>query len=160
MILSARWPPAINIFFFICSRRAKPFTPTPTPLVLSAQALEDVKKGFIKTEDKSYQLQKLAEQRKMATVSRTDHSLSRSEKAMTARFFFLCQWTRAFTKALPKKKEKKHNFFHTSRKQKQTPQCFHWCLLSVNCNAFACVRARISLHLSQSAKNHATTQHN
>ncbi|KAF3834050.1 hypothetical protein F7725_025254 [Dissostichus mawsoni] len=31
------------------------------------QALEDVKKGFIKTEDKSYQLQKLAEQRKMAT---------------------------------------------------------------------------------------------
>ncbi|KAK5610083.1 Sorting nexin-27 [Crenichthys baileyi] len=31
------------------------------------QALDDVKKGFIKTEDKSYQLQKLAEQRKMAT---------------------------------------------------------------------------------------------
>uniref|UniRef100_A0A665WYS2 Sorting nexin-27 n=1 Tax=Echeneis naucrates TaxID=173247 RepID=A0A665WYS2_ECHNA len=29
------------------------------------QALDDVKKGFIKTEDKSYQLQKLAEQRKM-----------------------------------------------------------------------------------------------
>lgn len=43
---------------------AKPLTP-----LLSAQALEDVKKGFIKTEDKSYQLQKLAEQRKMATVS-------------------------------------------------------------------------------------------
>lgn len=40
-----------------------------------AQALEDVKKGFIKTEDKSYQLQKLAEQRKMATVSPTDRSL-------------------------------------------------------------------------------------
>lgn len=39
------------------------------------QALEDVKKGFIKTEDKSYQLQKLAEQHKMATVSPTDHSL-------------------------------------------------------------------------------------
>lgn len=39
------------------------------------QALEDVKKGFIKTEDKSYQLQKLAEQRKMATVSPTDSSL-------------------------------------------------------------------------------------
>ncbi|XP_043994817.1 sorting nexin-27a [Gambusia affinis] len=31
------------------------------------QALDDVKKGFMKTEDKSYQLQKLAEQRKMAT---------------------------------------------------------------------------------------------
>uniref|UniRef100_A0A8C6PH39 Sorting nexin 27a n=1 Tax=Nothobranchius furzeri TaxID=105023 RepID=A0A8C6PH39_NOTFU len=31
------------------------------------QALDDVKKGFIKTEDKSYQLQKLVEQRKMAT---------------------------------------------------------------------------------------------
>ncbi|XP_004073751.1 sorting nexin-27 [Oryzias latipes] len=31
------------------------------------QALDDVKKGFIKTEDKSYQLQKLAEQHKMAT---------------------------------------------------------------------------------------------
>uniref|UniRef100_A0A8C7GXU1 Sorting nexin 27 n=1 Tax=Oncorhynchus kisutch TaxID=8019 RepID=A0A8C7GXU1_ONCKI len=30
------------------------------------QALDDVKKGFIKTEDKSYQLTKLAEQRKMA----------------------------------------------------------------------------------------------
>ncbi|XP_022538744.2 sorting nexin-27a [Astyanax mexicanus] len=31
------------------------------------QAQDDVKKGFIKAEDKSYQLQKLAEQRKMAT---------------------------------------------------------------------------------------------
>lgn len=49
-------------------------TPRP-PHPLSAQALEDVKKGFIKTEDKSYQLQKLAEQRKMATVSPTEHSL-------------------------------------------------------------------------------------
>lgn len=39
------------------------------------QALEDVKKGFIKTEDKSYQLHKLAEQRKLATVSPTDHAL-------------------------------------------------------------------------------------
>lgn len=49
-------------------------TPTP-PSTPSVQALEDVKKGFIKTEDKSYQLQKLAEQRKMATVSPTDQSL-------------------------------------------------------------------------------------
>lgn len=34
-----------------------------------------MKKGFIKTEDKSYQLQKLAEQRKMATVSPTGRPL-------------------------------------------------------------------------------------
>lgn len=48
-------------------------TPNPhQPHLLSVQALDDVKKGFIKTEDKSYQLQKLAEQRKMATVSLTD----------------------------------------------------------------------------------------
>ncbi|KAG7225503.1 hypothetical protein INR49_027498 [Caranx melampygus] len=38
------------------------------------QALDDVKKGFIKTEDKSYQLQKLAEQRKMATMEPTSPS--------------------------------------------------------------------------------------
>lgn len=35
-----------------------------------------MKKGSIKTEDKSYQLQKLAEQRKMATVSPTGQPLS------------------------------------------------------------------------------------
>lgn len=46
-----------------------------TPTSAFVQALEDVKKGFIKTEDKSYQLQKLAEQRKTATVSPTDRSL-------------------------------------------------------------------------------------
>lgn len=34
-----------------------------------------MKKGFVKTEDKSYQLQKLAEQRKMATVSPTGRPL-------------------------------------------------------------------------------------
>lgn len=33
------------------------------------QALDDVKKGFIKAEQKSYQLQKLAEQKKMSMVS-------------------------------------------------------------------------------------------
>lgn len=31
--------------------------------------MDDVKKGFIKAEQKSYQLQKLAEQKKMSTVS-------------------------------------------------------------------------------------------
>lgn len=36
-----------------------------------SQALDDVKKGFIKVEEKSYQLQKLAEQKKMAVVSPT-----------------------------------------------------------------------------------------
>lgn len=49
--------------------------PPTTPTSVFVQALEDVKKGFIKTEDKSYQLQKLAEQRKMATVSPTERSL-------------------------------------------------------------------------------------
>lgn len=33
------------------------------------QAADDVKKGFIKVEQKSYQLQKLAEQKKMSMVS-------------------------------------------------------------------------------------------
>ncbi|CDQ95757.1 unnamed protein product [Oncorhynchus mykiss] len=33
------------------------------------QAVDDVKRGFIKAEEKSYQLQKLAEQKKMAMVS-------------------------------------------------------------------------------------------
>lgn len=50
-----------------------PVAPRCPPMCV--QALDDVKKGFIKTEDKSYQLQKLAEQRKMATVSPTDQSL-------------------------------------------------------------------------------------
>lgn len=35
----------------------------------SLQAVDDVKKGFIKVEQKSYQLQKLAEQKKMSMVS-------------------------------------------------------------------------------------------
>ncbi|XP_053494301.1 sorting nexin-27a isoform X2 [Ictalurus furcatus] len=39
----------------------------PLALHYCFQAQDDVKKGFIKAEDKSYQLQKLAEQRKMAT---------------------------------------------------------------------------------------------
>lgn len=52
-----------------------PPTQPPLALLLSFQALDDVKKGFIKTEDKSYQLQKLAEQRKMATVSPTNQPL-------------------------------------------------------------------------------------
>lgn len=56
------------------------------PLPTTVQALEDVKKGFIKTEDKSYQLQKLAEQRKMATVSPTDPSLFREGIGGTALF--------------------------------------------------------------------------
>lgn len=34
-----------------------------------SQALDDVKKGFIKVGETSYQLQKLNEQRKMTTVS-------------------------------------------------------------------------------------------
>ncbi len=34
-----------------------------------SQALDDVKKGFIKVGEKSYQLQKLTEQRKMTMVS-------------------------------------------------------------------------------------------
>lgn len=36
------------------------------------QALDDVKKGFIKVEEKSYQVQKLAEQKKMSMVSPTE----------------------------------------------------------------------------------------
>lgn len=38
-------------------------------LALSLQATDDVKKGFIKAEQQSYQLQKLAEQKKMSMVS-------------------------------------------------------------------------------------------
>lgn len=56
------------------------------PHLLFVQALDDVKKGFIKTEDKSYQLQKLAEQRKMATVSLTDQSLFWEGIGMTTLF--------------------------------------------------------------------------
>nr|XP_015224306.1 PREDICTED: sorting nexin-27 [Lepisosteus oculatus] len=37
----------------------------PQAVPLSLQAVDDVKKGFIKAEEKAYQLQKLAEQRKM-----------------------------------------------------------------------------------------------
>lgn len=89
-----------------------------TPLVLSAQALEDVKKGFIKTEDKSYQLQKLAEQRKMATVSRTDHSLSTPGMGMTALFFPL-PVNQSLHQNITKKERKKTQLLshlHTSRK--------------------------------------------
>lgn len=51
--------------------------PSPTFSLFSVvQAQDDVKKGFIKAEDKAYQLQKLAEQRKMTTVS---HSSSVAE---------------------------------------------------------------------------------
>ena len=38
-------------------------------LILPLQAVDDVKKAFIKAEQKSYQLQKLAEQKKMSMVS-------------------------------------------------------------------------------------------
>lgn len=38
-------------------------------LTSSLKAVDDVKKGFIKAEQKSYQLQKLAEQKKMSMVS-------------------------------------------------------------------------------------------
>lgn len=40
-------------------------------LFFSLQALDDVKKGFIKVEEKSYQLQKLAELKKMSMVSQS-----------------------------------------------------------------------------------------
>ncbi len=50
------------------------------------QAQDDVKKGFIKAEDKAYQLQKLAEQRKMTTVS---HTLSIIKCCIEMLFVFL-----------------------------------------------------------------------
>lgn len=64
---------------FMCCCASLFFLPNrpPHPHPLSVQALDDVKKGFIKTEDKSYQLQKLAEQHKMATVGKTDPPLFR-----------------------------------------------------------------------------------
>lgn len=100
-----------------------------TPLVLSAQALEDVKKGFIKTEDKSYQLQKLAEQRKMATVSRTDHSLSTPGMGMPALFFSFASEPEPSPKHYQKRKKKAQllSHLHTSRKTnlKQQQLCFH-----------------------------------
>lgn len=108
-------------FFFYLLSPCQAFH-THTPLVLSAQALEDVKKGFIKTEDKSYQLQKLAEQRKMATVSRTDHSLSSPGMGMTALFFPL-PVNQSLHQNITKKERKKHNFFHTSRKQMKNNNC-------------------------------------
>lgn len=39
------------------------------------QAVDDVKKGYIKAEEKSYQLQKLYEQRKMVMVGLCPHNL-------------------------------------------------------------------------------------
>lgn len=39
------------------------------------QAVDDVKKGYIKAEEKSYQLQKLYEQRKMVMVGLCPHHL-------------------------------------------------------------------------------------
>lgn len=76
-----------NDHFCVVASFHGPLTPPPLhPSSLLVQALEDVKKGFIKTEDKSYQLQKLAEQRKMATVSPTDRSLFEEAKGMTALF--------------------------------------------------------------------------
>lgn len=39
------------------------------PIFSHSQAVDDVKKGYIKAEEKSYQLQKLCEQRKMVMVS-------------------------------------------------------------------------------------------
>lgn len=47
-------------------------------LALSLQATDDVKKGFIKAEQQSYQLQKLAEQKKMSMVSLTCGQMSHS----------------------------------------------------------------------------------
>lgn len=41
------------------------------------QAVDDVKKGYIKAEEKSYQLQKLYEQRKMVMVGLCPHILFR-----------------------------------------------------------------------------------
>lgn len=43
-----------------------------SPFWSPLQAVDDVKKGFIKAEQKSYQLQKLAEQKKMSMVSLSD----------------------------------------------------------------------------------------
>lgn len=43
--------------------------PRDSTLIFPAQAVDDVKKGYIKAEEKSYQLQKLCEQRKMVMVS-------------------------------------------------------------------------------------------
>lgn len=55
---------------FIFSVSLLSFFPTSFGIHVScSQAQDDVKKGFIKAEDKSYQLQKLAEQRKTATVT-------------------------------------------------------------------------------------------
>lgn len=55
-------------FFAVCEWMCVLHMLTPH-LVLSLQAMDDVKKGFIKAEQKSYQLQKLAEQKKMSMVS-------------------------------------------------------------------------------------------
>lgn len=40
-----------------------------SPARVCAQAVDDVRRGFIRVEQKSYQLEKLAEQKKMSTVS-------------------------------------------------------------------------------------------
>lgn len=45
------------------------------PALFWWQAVDDVKKGYIKAEEKSYQLQKLYEQRKMVMVGLCLHNL-------------------------------------------------------------------------------------
>lgn len=47
------------------------------PASFWCQAVDDVKKGYIKAEEKSYQLQKLYEQRKMVMVGLCPHNLFR-----------------------------------------------------------------------------------
>ncbi len=56
----------VYVYVFVGGRGG--FSSVPY-LALSLQAVDDVKKGFIKAEQKSYQLQKLAEQKKMSMVS-------------------------------------------------------------------------------------------
>lgn len=64
---------ALSYFFhqvhaggFLSSRL---FLPTNNDLCPGSQATDDVRKGFVRAEQKSYQLEKLAEQKKMSMVS-------------------------------------------------------------------------------------------
>lgn len=54
-------------------------------LLFFSQAVDDVKKGFIKAEQKSYQLQKLAEQKKMSMVSLSRANMRRTAALRTVR---------------------------------------------------------------------------
>lgn len=68
---------SVCVFSRKCVIVAMRFQSTGVYLFPLSQALDDVKKGFIKVGETSYQLQKLTEQRKMTMVSlQTIHSYS------------------------------------------------------------------------------------